>query len=108
MPSQPRLLCARLPWLFSLLIGADRAAALGRGYRATSANTTQRLHALLVTVVVSGVWSDFVFTGLGAVLVLGELEQPAYTMILGSAGWLGATGGRGRLRSHRCDILGLM
>ena len=85
VPNQLRLPCARLTWLFRLLIGADRAAALGRGYRATSANAAQRLHALLVTVVVSGVWRDFWRPGLDAVLVLGEVEQSAHMMILDSA-----------------------
>ena len=42
---------------------------------ATSATTTQRLHALLATVVVSGIWRDFLPSWLGAVFVLGEVEQ---------------------------------
>ena len=75
VPNQLRLPCARLPWLFKLLIGADRAAALGRGYMATSANVTQRLHALLGAVVVSGAWRDFLPSWLAAVFVLGEVER---------------------------------
>ena len=51
---------------------------------ATSANATQRLHALLVTVVVSGVWRDFWPPSMGARLVLGEVEQSAYTMRIDS------------------------
>ena len=72
----------------------------------TSATITQCLHVLLATGVVSGIWRDFVFTGLGAVLVLGELEQSAYMRILDSARVTNATGGRGRPRSHRCEVWG--
>ena len=75
VPNQLRLPCARLTWLFRLLIGADRAAALGRWYMATRATVTQCLHALLGLVVVSGVQRDFVPRRLRSVLVLGKVEQ---------------------------------
>ena len=75
VPNQLRLPCARLTWLFILLIGADRAAALGRGYMATRATVMQRLHTLLGLVVVSGVQRDFVPRRLRSVLVLGKVEQ---------------------------------
>ena len=42
---------------------------------ATSVTITRRLHALLPTVVVSGIWRDFLPSWLGAVFVLGEVEQ---------------------------------
>ena len=75
VPNEPRLPCARLPWLFRLLIGADRAAAPRTGYMVTSVITALRLHALLGAAVVSGVWRDFVQSRLAAVFVLGEVER---------------------------------
>ena len=82
---QRRLPRGRLSWLLRLLTGCRSSSISKAEVVATNATITQRLHALLATGVVPGVWRDFVPSRLCAVFVLGEAEQRMRKVEIGSA-----------------------
>ena len=82
---QRRLPCGSLSWLLRLLTGCRSSSISKAEVVATSATITRRLHALLATVVVSGIWRDFLPSRLGVVFVLGEVEQRTRKVKIDSA-----------------------
>ena len=83
---QRRLPRGSLSWLLRLLTGCRSSSISKAEVVATIATITQRLHALLATVVVSGIWHDFVPRRLRSVLVLGKVGQRARKVEIDSAG----------------------
>ena len=75
-----------LSWLLRLLTGCRSSSISKAEVVATSATITWRLHALLATVVVSGIWRDFLPRRLRSELVLGKVEQWMRKVEIDSAG----------------------